>query len=62
MMDYFTAICPQCRKRLDEAPNVEDSTAAEEAVSRRQLEGDDVCKSELDEVRARPDQDIDTVI
>lgn len=61
-MDYFTAICPQCRKRLDETPNVEDSTAPEAAVSRCQLEGDDVCQSELDEVRARPDQDIDTVI
>ena len=56
MVNYFTAICPQCRKRLDKTDN-EDSPGAQAAASSDKPKAAvDVCSSQLDEVRIRCDQ------
>lgn len=62
MINSFIVICPQCRKRLDKYPDIKDSPAAQAAVSLCKPEAAaDICPSQLDEVRIRPDQHIDEV-
>lgn len=56
MVNYFTAICPQCRKRLDKT-DIDDSPGAQAAASSDKPKAAvDVCSSQLDEVRIRCDQ------
>ena len=33
IVNYFTVICPQCRKRLDKSTDIEDSPGAQAAAS-----------------------------
>ena len=50
MVNSFTVICPQCRKRLDKTNvDIEDSPGTQAAAA-------DVCPPQLDEVRIRCDQ------
>ena len=71
MIHSFIVICPQCRKRLDETPDVKDSPKTVAAVSVPQPEAVAVvsmpqpeaaaaCLSELDKVRPSL-QDLRTV-
>ena len=59
MINYFIVICPQCRKRLDEIPDVEECTVAATATAVvgpvPQLEVTGICHSESVKVRTRPD-------
>ena len=50
MVNSFTVICPQCRKRLDKTNvDIEDSPGTQAAAA-------DVCPPQLDEVRIRCNQ------
>ena len=60
MIHSFIVICPQCRKRLDETPDVKDSPKTLAAVSVPQPEAAAACLSELDKVRPSL-QDLRTV-
>ena len=62
MVNSFTVICPQCRKRLDKSTGIEDSPGAQAAASSYKPEATtDVCPSQLDEVRIRYDRHTDEV-
>ena len=60
MVNSFTVICPQCRKRLDQSNiDMEDSPGAQAAASLNTQEAaGDVCPPRLDEVRIRYDQQV----
>ena len=62
IVNSFTVICPQCRKRLDKSTDIEDSPRAQAAASLYEPEAAaDVCPPQLDEVRISYDQHIDEV-
>ena len=62
LVNSFTVICPQCRKRLDRSTDIEDSPGAQAAASLCKPEAAaDACSPQLDEVRIGYHQHTDEV-